>query len=535
MDSMIYNPLEEYRDHFRAQHLANAEAFFQELVTRSGVSVEENRETVRQYHLYKDNVAKFRKKLNWLRFWRVLMIITLVLIPLVILKITPKIKQLRATVQEAAEKAEQLLAQANEQMRPLNALFTDRDALHLVEKTLPLIAFAPCFTAEQETDMQINYDFYDRDEDEQSTLEVLAGHYNDNPFLFENKLVHSMGTETYTGTKTIHWTETYRDSNGKLRTRHRSQTLRASVTKPKPYYKTQVILNYCAQGAPDLSFSRDATHLEQKSEREIKRLVKSGEKRLQRKTERALAENDDFMSMSNGDFEVLFDALDRTDEIQFRTMFTPLAQTNMVDLLLSKVGYGDDFNFWKHKRTNKILTQHSQGRAINLLPGIYASFDFDEIQKNFVGKNADFFKAVYFDFAPLWAVPMYQERPVHSLKPIPDHAREYSLKECEALANAVKPSYVVHPQTKTRAILKSSFVHTKNGVDETCITAYSYDIEKRVDIVPVMGGDGRLHSVSVPWDEYIPLEAENNFYVTTLEAAKGQRIIARRNGLCIFQ
>ena len=383
--------------------------------------------------------------------------------------------------------------------------------------------------------MQINYDFNAADGNEQSTLEVLAGHYNENPFLFENKMVHSMGTATYTGTKTIHWTETYRDSNGKLRTRHRTQTLHAQVTKPKPYYKTQVILNYCAQGAPDLCFSRDATHLEQKSEWEIDWMVKRGEKRLQRKTERALAENDDFMSMSNGDFEVMFDALDRTDEIQFRTMFTPLAQTNMVDLLRSKEGYGDDFNFWKCKRTNKILSQHSQGRPIKLRPEVYASYAFDEIQKNFLDKNGEFFKAVYFDFTPLWAVPMYQERPVHSLKPIPDHTRTYSLKECEALANAVKPRYVVHPHTKTNAILKSTFVHGENGIEETCITAYSYDIEQRVDIVPVLGGDGRIHNVTVPWDLYIPLETENNFYVATEEAAKGQDIIARRNGLCIFQ
>lgn len=343
-----------------------------------------------------------------------------------------------------------------------------------------------------------------------------------------------MGTETYHGYKTIHWTERYRDSNGKWRTRTRSQTLHATVTKPKPFYNTQVILNYCAQGGPDLSFSRDASHLEQKSEREIERFVKRGEKKLKKKTDKAISQNSDFMSMSNSDFEVLFDALDRTDEVQFRTLFTPLAQTNMVDLILSRLGYGDDFHFVKTKRTNRIISNHSQGRAINLLPGVYTSYSYDIIKENFIGKNMEFFKAVYFDFAPLLAIPLYQERPVHSLKPIPDYAQLYSFKECEVLANAVDRTYMVHPDTKTQAILKSSFVSSKDRIDEMCITAYSYDIEKRVDVVSVRGGDGNYHNVPVEWDEYLPLEACNNFYISTNEVAGNKTVMARRNGLCIF-
>jgi hypothetical protein len=151
-----------------------------------------------------------------------------------------------------------------------------------------------------------------------------------------------------------------------------------------------------------------------------------------------------------------------------------------------------------------------------------------------VGKNIEFFKAVYFDFAPLWAIPIYQERPVHSLKPVPDLSRMYSAKECEALANKVDRKHVLHPDSKTQAILKSSFVRSKNGIDETCITAYSYDIEKRVDIVSVMGGDGRCHNVSVEWDDYLPLETQNNFYIAANDLAADKSVIARHNGLCIF-
>ena len=535
MNSVIYNPLEEYESKYKNTHFEKTNQFFDNLVQQSGIDIEKNRGTVRLYNEYKDNLAKLKKKLFWMKVLRVIMCITLLLIPVVILKITPKIKELRQEIEEADTKADELLSEAYIQMRPLNALFTDRDAIDIIESTVPMLHFDKCFSVKQEADMRINYDFCEFDENEKSTIDVLAGNYNENPFLFENKLIHTMGTETYHGYKTIHWTETYRDSEGKTRTSHRSETLHATVTKPKPFYNTQVVLNYCSQGGPDLAFSRDASHLDRKSEWALEQHVKRGEKKLKKKTDKAIGQNDDFTSMSNTDFEVLFDALDRTNEVQFRTLFTPLAQTNMVDLILSKVGYGDDFHFFKIKRTNRIISKHSQGRGINLLSGDYTSYSYDIIKENFVGKNVEFFKAVYFDFAPLWAIPMYQERPVHSLKPIPDYSQLYSLKECEALANMVNRDYVVHPKTKTQAILKSEFVSSKDNIDETCITAYSYDIEKRVDTVSVYGGDGRFHNVHVEWDDYLPLVESNHFYISTNEMAANESVIARRNDLCIFK
>ena len=535
MNSVIYNPLEEFDSKYRELHLKNADQFFESLVQQSGIDIEQNRETVKVYNGYKENIAELKKKVNKLRFWRVVMCITILLIPFVIKKTTPKIKELRKEIEEADQRADAVLEEANRQMLPLNALFKERDSIVLIEKTIPMISFDKCFSVEQEMDMKINYDFKEYNNKEQSTVEVLAGRYNDNPFLFENKVVHRMGMETYHGYKTIHWTETYRDSDGKTRTRTKSETLHATVRKPKPFYKNQIVLNYCSQGGPDLTFSRDASHLDRKSERAIERYIDRGERKLDRKTDQAISQNDDFMSMSNTDFEVLFDALDRSNEVQFRTLFTPLAQTNMVELLLSKVGYGDDFIFKKAKRTNRIISEHSQERNIYLLPDNYTSYSYDIIKENFIGKNQEFFKAVYFDFAPIWAIPIYQERPVHSLKPLPDYSQVYSMKECEALANSVSYCFSAHPNTKSQVIMKTSFVRSKDNIDEICITTYSYDVRKRVDVVSVHGGDGRYHDVSVTWKEYFPLEARNNFYVSTEEIAADKKVIGRHNGLCIFR
>ena len=535
MNSPIFNPLEEYEGKIKDVHSEKTKAFFENLVNISKVNAEENRITVAKYNEYKENMLKLKKKLNLWRFLRVLMCISLILIPLVIIKITPKIRAMREEISKADKKAEELLALANKQMQALNSLFSEKDALELIHETIPILSFDPCFSAEKEADMKNNYDFSAIGDGEESSIDVLAGDYNGNPFLFENQFVHKMGTETYHGYKTISWTETYRDSSGSLKRRTRTQTLHASVVKPKPFYSTRIALNYGSQGGAELSFSRDATNLDEKSEKAIERYVKRGEKKLKRLTDKAIKENDDFQSMSNTDFEVLFDALDRTDEVQFRTLFTPLAQTNMVDLILSKTGFGDDFNFFKQKRMNKIITEHSKGRSLTLLPGEYISYSFDIIRENFINKNIAFFKAVYFDFAPILAIPAYQERPVHSLKPIPDYSQMYSLKECEALANAIDKKYTVHPDTKTEAIIKSEYLKTENNADEFGVTAYSYDIAGRVDIVPVFGGDGRYHNVSVQWDEYLPLEQYNNFFVSQIDDNNVSNAMATGNGLCIFK
>ncbi|MBQ1264768.1 MAG: hypothetical protein IIY04_05050, partial [Oscillospiraceae bacterium] len=107
-------------------------------------------------------------------------------------------------------------------------------------------------------------------------------------------------------------------------------------------------------------------------------------------------------------------------------------------------------------------------------------------------------------------------------------------KECEALANAVALEELVHPETKTQAILKSEFIGSQNNADQTRVTAYSYDIEKHVEIVRMYGNDGHYHDVSVEWDEYLPLSNSRTLFVCEESQANGQNVLAARNNLCMY-
>lgn len=548
MDQMIFNPLEDYEKRLKAAHAANAESLWQELVNRSGVNPAENRAAVEKYNAQQKLADEANKKAGLFKALRVIAIIGMVaaiiaavamfvnsmilpgiLLVLVgvgfllvwLLVLNPRIKNLDQLHAQQQEKADALLKICWQQMAPLNALFGSWDGITLLEKTIPKFDFLPNFSQEQEKDMRENYNFSEYDNDEHSIVDTLSGRYNGNPFLFERRRIHQMGTETYHGYKTIRWTEWYTDSKGKRRTRTRSQTLHATVTKPKPFYHLETYLHYGAQAGPDLSFSRLNQHLEDKSERAIDAMVRRGERKLRKKAEDALENNQNFMGMTNTEFDVLFDALDRDHEVQFRLLFTPLAQTNMVDLLRSETGYGDDFDFFKRLRMNTIVSEHSQNRSFLIDPKNFHSHDFEVIKEKFTQGHAEYFKATYFDFAPLLAVPVYQERPIHSLDPLPDHSQKYSTWEYEALANAIGPDHLAHPNSKTPAILKAAFASREKAADQVRVTAYSYDSLPRVDVVPMLGGDGRMHGVPVHWQEYIPLEASQQMQVSPTDPGDG--------------
>ena len=98
-----------------------------------------------------------------------------------------------------------------------------------------------------------------------------------------------------------------------------------------------------------------------------------------------------------------------------------------------------------------------------------------------------------------------------------------------------KNSHCIKQDCGTFFILKTFFINSNGDTDETEITAYSYDIEQRTDMVSVKGGDGYYHSVPVQWDDYLPLMEKKNFFISKQESVQNENIMASRKGLCIFK
>ncbi len=530
----LLEPLKFYKTIGKEQHSANIRDHFDTLLKTSGVNEEENRATVKKYKHELELLDGVKKKISRYKLFKVLLIIAAVLgglfaiigiaqlnfiyvgagalviplcIVLIIKKLNPLIKDAEKLRGKHEAAAAELLALAESQMAPLNALFRDDDTFRLIEKTIPDVKFTERFTPPLKSFLKKDEARGYLDNNDSTVVGAVSGEFCENPFVFLRRLVHRLGVETYHGTLVIHWTESYTDSEGRRRTRTRTQTLHASLTKPKPFYSQETFLCYANQAAPDLSFSRAATDTEELTEKQIERKVKKGKKKLEKKAREALGNGSDFREMSNAEFDVLFGATDRDHEVQFRLLFTPLAQKNTIALLKGDdVGYGDDFCFTKRKELNVIKSEHAQGFTMYPSARNYYSYDIDAARANFESFNDNYFKSVFFDFAPLFSIPAYLDEPTGFLEENDKSGENFSSIEHEKKANELGAANFAHEMSRTSVILKTRCVDSNAERDDVEVAAYSYATANRVDFVSVLGGDGRIHPVPVHWVEYIPLE-----------------------------
>ena len=555
MDDKVLEPLKYYDKQGEQEHSDNTTSYLQGLIDRSGVDVEANRQTMAAWKREQETIASLSKTLRKYKRLRGLLIFGIVVgailalggilslgssaragiillavgigavvgcILLLVKKVKPVIKGTDQIRQQHVEAALKLENEGWAQMSGLNDLFSDDDCVRLIEKTLPDFSFHRNFTVEQEKLFAEKYDFQDVHTEESTMLDTLSGTYAGNPFLFGRRRTHEMGTHTYTGFLRITWTETYRDSDGKMRTRTRSETLHASLTKPKPYYRIRTFLAFGNQAAPNLSFSREAQRTEDLSEKALERKIKKGERKLQKQAQKAIKNGNSFQEMANTEFDVLFGATDRDNEMEFRLMYTPLGQRSTVDLLKDKKYYGDDFDFIKKKRCNLIISNHAQSWKMHICANDYKHFDLEEIKARFIKLNQTFFKSVFFDFAPFFSIPAYLEEPCQALESDATYETAYTSYEHEVMANALHYSSFVHPDSCTEAILKTKVIKTERQKDLVAVTAHSYRGIDRLDFVPVFGGDGRLHPVPVHWVEYVPVERTSHILVSVADAPSEQ-------------
>lgn len=548
-NNAIFEPLEHYNKVLKDKFNDETIKYFDALVKASRVDETLNEQTVKKYNTAqkkteeakgRTNSAKvlkgfliFLSILGWVAaiVGGVLIYTTLssnnsgnVLIPIIILaigvvvgvsmiliivlSINKIIKQRLASQKEKENIAKKLLQECYDQMAPLNSLFDWNIPAKIIRKVTPLLQVDDYFDIQKYNHMNKKYGFTNIDDKNTSTVLVLSGSIVGNPFLVVRNLKTYMSSKIYTGSMTITWTERVMDSNGRSRTVTRSQVLHASVSKPCPAYEYNTYLVYGNDAAPDLKFTRSPSGVSGKSEKEIEKHVKRHEDDLVRYADNAVAKGKSFTPMSNTEFEILFGALDRNHEVQFRLLFTPLAQKSELQLIKTNQPYGDDFHFEKRGPLNFIVSAHSQNSDIYANPYNFKHYDLKALRTKFVNYCNEYFKSLFFDLAPLIAIPLYQQhKPVEYIyKDLDIFERNYTNYEEESLANSFPQEVFAHPSSVTKAILKTSLINKNGTSDKVLVKAYSYYTEPRVEYVPVSGGDGRVHNVPVHWDEYFPLE-----------------------------
>jgi hypothetical protein len=544
IDDDVYEPLAFYRDTLKAEYARNTADLFEDLLRQSEVDASANAATVADIRVLDGQLAEASASSSRWRILRALVVtlavagmtgVMLYILPLIwpdlswpaigghwalaclaaavpgVLLITarlnPIIRKIEDRLRMLREQHTRKSAQAWQQMVPLNRLYDWGTVASLVQKTVPRIALDPYFSRGRLDELRQTFDWDDSFNRDKSVLFAQSGAINGNPFVLAETLNFRMGAKEYNGSLDISWQEDerYTGPQGQRRTRRitRHETLRASVTKPAPGYSREKLLIYGNEAAPTLSFSRSPSHLSGLDDGAINNWRKARKIKKLEALSRNLDDDSGYTIMANREFDALFNATDRDDEIQFRLLFTPLAQHQMLALLKDKtVGYGDDFMFIKSRMTNVIYPAHLANIDISASPSLFHHYDLAAARKVFNDYNNDYFKALFFALAPLLTIPLYQQHRSHADIYKDVYGKTASFWEHESIANFHGEKVFQHPDSVTSNILKTEQTSSDNSDHTVFVTAHGFRGHNRTDYVGVRGGDGRTHKVPVPWIEY---------------------------------
>ena len=556
----LLEPLQLYKDRLKDSFHDNAIEYFDKLTEKGQVNVDLNQELCKKYYQECDIIKKLKSKKGLRIFFAVMLILLAigavvagVLLFLNAGKSIPqgagigggigaiiggigfivatvfmfiKVSKLSKEIKEHQALADKHKADAYETMKKLNSLYEWNMAAGLMTKTTPLIQLDQVFDPAKYDYLNKKYGYSAYTKGDISTLYVQSGSILGNPFVFEKNYCQSMRDHRYEGHLTITYTVTVSDGKGGTRRETRTQVLTAYYTAPEPYYYLDTWLIYGNDAAPKLSFSRYPTNINNMDEKQIARYVKGFDKKLDKEVRKDLMKGDgSFTRLENEEFEALFNALDRDDEVEFRVLFTPLGQENMIKLLKGKdVGFGDDFIFKKRKTLNYIKSGHMQGSdSLDKNPDSFIHFDHKVAKELFINYCDKYLKDVFFDLAPVISIPIYQQHKSLDYIYGKSFNRKTTNAEVESAANSHNINLFKHPATRsTGVILKSQFDYEAENSDVCTITAHSFSGTDRIAYVPTMGGDGHLHNVPVPWIEYNPIVKSTPFIVSDTEGDKGQ-------------
>ena len=538
----ISSAVDEYANIFRATHAQNVSDFFEDLVRTSGVDEDENAATVAEVKELEAGVSKGKTRRTWWRAARIAAIMVAVasgvvgvkighvylallapailLLVLVFMKINPVVGALNEHLSNLGEERDAKAEEAWSQMLPLNSSHRWGTAQRLFEKTLPQFRFDSYFANDRLADLGSSYGLSDELSSGRSVLYVKSGHLVGNPFVVARFLQHWMGQKTYWGELVITWTERQQQQNSQGQwvtvAVQRSEVLRASVTQPFPEYSTHAGIIYGHEAAPNLSFSRSPSSLSGRNEGKasdwkLNRKIKSVERQARKATDSGRG---NLTMMANREFEALFNATNRDHEVEFRVLFTALAQQEMVKLLNDQnLGPGDNFSFTKSGMINLIDSAHLDVHDLEDDPNKFVSLELADVRQKFNTFHNQYFWATYFGFSPLLTIPQYQDDRSLSTNSGYSQHPDACFWEHEALANYIGQASFKHASCVTNSILRTSIQNTHDGASVVRVTAHGYRGIEHIEYVPVRGGDGRVHPVPVPWVEYIPVEGESRMLV----------------------
>ena len=310
-----------YKRELKDKHHQTVVDYFKELSDKSGVNKEENVLLCDNIYAKQKEAKRIDGKLQSSKGLRTLFIVMIVLgavlalfsiiafiaektlvgiilvivgiallvggILLIVLVAKKRVKLYSEMLAKLNAEIEKMISEAYSQMAPLNSLFDDEIPATLMQKTTPLIKMDRIFDVKKLEFLTEQYGYEYKDKDNCSKVAIQSGSILGNPFAFFKELEMNIIDYTYEGSLLITWTTTVPTKNG-VRTVTHTQTLIATVTKPKPVYSLDTYLMYANEAAPHLSFSRRPSDINTMDEKDIEKYVRKHEKDLTKLAEQQM-------------------------------------------------------------------------------------------------------------------------------------------------------------------------------------------------------------------------------------------------------
>ena len=560
MDLLAYDPVTGFAQVYKEQFTAAADDFFEKAVQEGKIDVSLNEQLSGELKKLQARKEKMDGRYTGLIALLIVLAVALVIwgcwissvpeaergghwavfVPvlcgaaaLTLFKIIPAIRNLSRQIALLEQQIQEKYARIRGLLEPLWNFFDWDTVTNLIGKVLPPLQFDKFLSRERLQDFSENFGFTLADDPDSTLSGICSGTFYGYPFVFSEEIVFSMGEKVWSNSITITYSERVTGADGKTTTVTRTQTLTATIVRPCPEYDVYRNFFFGHDAAPELSFSRSPSSLSG-GKGFLHTLGKKFQLRKLRKFEQNLTDESQYTMVANHDFEVLFRSENRNHEVGFRLLYTPLAQQYMVSLLNDRTaGYGDDFAYFKNGCMTRIWSEHLSKTLLSGVPFDTELFELKEIKKLFLEGSVEFFRSLYFTFAPLMLIPAYNEPRLHT----DDFAGGSSIiSECE-LEGAVyfQKSYFVPEGSITETIFNIRNFSVFDHWIEATVVGCSFSGRERVEYVEKWGADGKLHSIPVYWTEYIPIRSKTKIRAWREEEAPPPRTAAlySRRGIVI--
>ena len=149
---------------------------------------------------------------------------------------------------------------------------------------------------------------------------------------------------------------------------------------------------------------------------------------------------------------------------------------------------------------------------------MFQSLELKEARRFFTGFHQEYFRSIYFAFAPLLTIPLYRDpRSTFDHSSVPANAT-CSDWENEVMANYMGEEKFKHPESVTENIVRAYSRTSGTSTNLVDVVCHGYAGIPQVDFITVPGGDGNLHAVPVEWIEYVPATQQTTLIVGAVKA-----------------